>query len=537
MSQPNSAPIKRVVVLMFENRSFDHLLGAMPGVNGLFDAQGALKPEIYNSPDPTAPPAAGQRQVPFPITPGPLEHTYTVNGDHDFDAMMTDLAGPGTTGVAGGLPQANPWPTYPTTNSGFVRANPEDLGTPAQHPVMSYFAWGSMQVFHQLAQEFVVCDNWFCDMPSHTAPNRAFMHCATTGDLQIDNNDAANEQDPNGQEPSSGMVNQVTIFERLEQYGHTWKMYLPGGLNDTPSHNNLDTDYLNLTVSQRYWTHSTKYQTNCTDVPLTQFYQDVQNHDLPTYSFIMCWDHPQKCDTSMHPYSSVMPGENLLAAVYNALRQSRCWDDTLLIVNFDENGGLYDHVRPPRAVPPFPEAAAQQTVINGTTYSFDYSILGFRIPTLLISPWLRAGIESQQLQNTSILRFLQDQFCATGAQPSFLTQRDRFANSLQVAFDDLALLAPRPDCLASVTPYPDAPYAEGLASPPAVTPAQRQTPPAPYLVDMALEYVRGLPGHPDTGRRVAPSFATTQQLLDYVAERRQAALATTQPQPVAAGVA
>lgn len=545
---------------MFENRSFDHLLGDMPGVNGLFDADGQLKPNAYNYTNPLKPDPT-ERQVPFPIQPGELEYVYTVSGDHDFSAMLNDLAGPETTGVLNGQPLGNSQPTHPFTNCGFVNANPYE-GPDAnkrhykvQHPIMSYFEWGSMQVFHKLAAEFVVCDNWFCDMPGHTAPNRAFMHCATTGELGIDNNTANNGDDAANEEPDKiapiyHIVNRKTIFERLEECQQTWKMYVPGGLNGAadsngtieevnPS-NNLDTDYLNANVSQRYWTENGKqYPINCTDVPLQQFYKDAQLGELPTYSFIMCWTHLPGKDTSMHPAgtgttastSSVKQGENLLAGVYNTLRNSPCWEDTLLIVNFDENGGLYDHVCPPRAVPPDPDDKPQTTVINGTIYCFDYSILGFRIPALLISPWLKKGIESQQLQNTSVLRFLQDHFCAApdqaGAPPAdyYLTQRDRFANSIQVAFDDFGLTAPRKDCLPHVETYKIDCYDNGIDEKPSVGTPQLQLAPQEYMVETTLEYVGGLPGHADSGHPIKRQFTTTKELIDYSVERKEAALA------------
>jgi phospholipase C len=502
--------------MMFENRSFDHILGAMPGVNGLFDSNGKVKEGIYNSPDPLDPNAT--QQVPFPIAPGVLEQTYIVNGDHDFTSMLTDLAGPGTTGVINGQPQNNPSPTYPSINSGFVYINNEQKGGngyPVQYPVMSYFEWGSMKVFHTLASQFVVCDNWFCDMPGHTAPNRAFMHCATTGDLQIDDTDAANEQWPSP--PGAAMVNTESIFERLETFGNTWKMYIPGDLNYINS-NNLDTDYLNPTVASQYWETNNQLQTNCTDVPLSQFCTDANAGNLPTYSFIMCWDHPNP-DTSMHPSTFVEAGENLLAGVYNTLKNSPCWNDTLLVVNFDENGGLYDHVVPPKVTPPNPGDAPQTTYLNGQAYSFDYSMLGFRIPVILISPWLQAGIESQQLQNTSILRFLQDQFCD---DQSSLTQRDATAPSIQAVFDDFGLSAARTDCPDMQT-YANNPYQNGICDPQHVSEDMLQAPPADYMVVNTLDYLRGLPGHRDSWQRIKRHFNTRKELMDYAIERKKAA--------------
>ena len=136
-------------------------------------------------------------------------------------ATPHDLFGPGTTGIIGGKPQNNPAITYPPTNSGFL-STPEPSKSDRDQKngpgVMTYFKWQSMQVFHTLAQSFVVCDAWHCDMPGHTSPNRAFMHCATTGDLGINDDDAVG---------GTNMVNRLTIFERIQEKGETWKMYWP----------------------------------------------------------------------------------------------------------------------------------------------------------------------------------------------------------------------------------------------------------------------------------------------------------------------
>src|SRR5262249_3628605 len=139
---------------------------------------------------------------------------------------------------------------------------------------------------------------------------------------------------------------------------------------------------------------------NVTQVPIANFFSDLINRTLPFYSFIMCWNdlcaNPNPLDTSMHPDSIVESGENLLAVVYNHLRASPYWENTLLIVNFDENGGMYDHKSVPAASPP--EIGAPVSYFHWkhseTKYAFDFSVLGPRIPVLLVSPWLQAGIAS-----------------------------------------------------------------------------------------------------------------------------------------------
>jgi len=532
--------IAHVIVLMFENRSFDHLLGAMPGVDGVLDPAGNVYSNLYNTMNPTAPqcgtkgPGYNPPVYPAAIFPdigneqSPNNESTVFKGDsfnHDFsDAMLCDLYGPGTTGIIGGQSQNAPTTTYPPTNSGFLVAPGNNTGLSPIAGVMSYFEWNSMQVFHTLARNFVTCDAWHCDMPGHTAPNRAFMHCATTGDLGIDDNDDAS-LNPYPETQGSDRVNRPTIYEQIQNNNHTWKMYWLGS--------NCDTDWLNTTVFSEQYNAASPTQYNVTQVPIANLFADLSNGTLPFYSFIMCWNDLGP-DTSMHPNSIVESGENLLACVYNALRASEYWNNTLLIVNFDENGGMYDHKSVPAASPPDQnaEVSTWQWKPGGTVYSFDFSVLGPRTPVLLISPWLQAGICSNPYQNTSILRFLQD--LLTPSQPGslFLTQRDLNAPSIAPVFDyaNFGLTEMRTDCPSNLPLY------AGTSSTSVITeaqitgdceptPEQLAAPPAPHICKITKKYLAGLPGHPDSGKPITRTFATVGELRAYAKQRRDAALA------------
>lgn len=523
-STPGSAVgnIQHVIVLMFENRSFDHLLGDMPGVNGLNTPSGGLNPACYNLPAPTQPPGGSNQPVsPMKLLPGSAPATQndqpvsyeadeiTFLYDHSFAGMLGELYGQGTTGVANGQPVPTPPPTNPPTNACFYQHNSATAST------LSYFAWNSLQVFHPLAANFVVCDAWHCDYPGYTLANRAFMHCATIGDQGL--NDAGNE-----------MVNRTSIFQQLESLNQTWKMYWPG--------QNCDTVWINGVVQRQLWSSQNPDGFNVSEVPISRFFTDLQsapeNSTLPFYSFIMCWNSVG-VDTSMHPDSNVEAGENLLACVYNALRASPYWENTLLVVTFDESGGLYDHVP---VVPATPPVAGNQPQTEGA-YSFDFTVLGPRIPVLLISPWLQPGVCSTQFQNTSILRFLQD--LGVGAPQSTppagpsLTQRDLTAPSIASVFEyagfGLGAVRDPSSYPASVAlyqksdRYPSVITAEQILSD--SSPSVQQAAPAPHLVDTTKEYLQGLPGHPDSGQAITRDFATTAELQAYYAERRDASIA------------
>jgi phospholipase C len=523
--------ITHVIVLMFENRSFDHLLGAMPGVDGVLDPSGNVYSNLYNTEQPLTP-GYKPRVYPTAIFPDigneqlPNNESTVFQGDsfnHDFsDAMLCDLYGPGTTGIIGGQPQNAPATTDPPTNSGFLVAPGNNTGPSPIAGVMSYFAWNSMQVFHALARNYVTCDAWHCDMPGHTAPNRAFMHCATTGDLGIDDNDDAS-LNPYPEKQGCERVNRRTIYEQIQNNNQTWKMYWMGS--------NCDTDWLNTKIFSQQYSAASKTQYNVTQVPMANLFSDRSNGALPFYSFIMSFNDIGP-EASMHPNAIVESGENLLACVYNALRASDYWSNTLLIVNFDENGGLYDHKSVPAASPPDANAPVShwQWSPGQTVYSFDFSVLGLRTPVLLISPWLQAGICSDQYQNTSILRFLQD--LLTPLQPGILslTERDLKAPSIAPAFDyaNFGLTEMRTDCPSNLPLY------IGTSSTPVITKAQITSvptseelaaPPAPHICKITKKYLAGLPGHPDSGKPITRTFATVGELRAYAKQRRDAALA------------
>jgi len=180
----------------------------------------------------------------------------------------------------------------------------------------------------------------------------------------------------------------------------------------------------------------------------------------------------------------VRPGENYLAAVYNTLRNSPCWNDTLLIVTFDENGGMYDHVAPPTTVAPNSKTGRDYDKYLEQYCTFDFSLLGPRIPALLISPWLSSGVAHQHCQNTSILRYVED---LIGASP--LNARDDHAPKLDRVFAEFGLQSARPDCPKSIPGYPGFPYADGDLSKTYIVPSgTAQEPPPPYMADLAKAY-------------------------------------------------
>lgn len=520
--------ITNVVVLMMENRSFDHLFGDYPNVNGIHQT-----PPLANYADPSN--SSSEAYHPTPVT---VKNQNNFNAGHSFGPMIRDIFGPKAEGYKVQNGKAQPiypdgkLPSYtPSSMNGFISTNNN-----AQ--VMNYFQYlpqgdpRRLNVLHTLAENYVLCDNWFCDTPSETVPNRHFIHAATN--MGYNESNLYPGFEPSG-EPSKSeqnyyeknLWNATTIYEQLDtistQNGITnWAMYgFPQDEYDSGMY--------------AYTAALPQANRSIFDFPI-----DVLTGNLPFYTFIMPSllfgdpSHGSANGNSMHPASDVRLGENLIASVYTTLRNSPIWQNTLFIVTFDENGGLYDHVLPPSATPPDSHTYPPY----GETL-FDYTILGPRIPALLISPWLqKGGVDSTQYQNTSILRFAQDLFAAQNnyTDPTHktlhITQRDASAKSF--ADSSCWLSEMRTDCPQSIALYEGFPnwgteltdpYGGSSVGDPFTGP---QIPgvgknPSEAALDFAQSYCSQYPGHPDSGKPLTRTFATHQDLIQYMKERRAAA--------------
>lgn len=141
-------------------------------------------------------------------------------------------------------------------------------------------------------------------------------------------------------------------------------------------------------------------ENNMTDlvVPMTQFYTDAKAGNLPTFSYL----NPSCCGvgtTSMHDSGKISDGEAFIKQVYESLRAGPQWENSLLIITFDESGGFHDHVPPPLAPRP-DNLTYSETAPNGIVYTQEFNRLGGRIPTWLISPWISAGEVEQYGSNS-----------------------------------------------------------------------------------------------------------------------------------------
>jgi phospholipase C len=395
------ADIKHVVVLMLENRSFDSMLGWLypgdPGFDGLtlgeYNAYAGTTYGVWNDPGMTAETSC----IPKP-DPG---EAFT-----DMNFQLFGSAGRG-----------NYLPTMSGFAENYAGQAPSKDGVPQARDVMHFFTPEQVPVISTLAKAFGVSDQWHASAPCQTWPNRFFAHTGTARGF-VDNNKF----------PIPFPA--PSLFHRLEKADRTWRVYF----HDMPHSALLGDIWLYALFHFRFF---------------HQFLADAHAGSLPSYSFI----EPQffsdlfgnRIPNDEHPPHNVLYGEQLIADVYNALRSSPCWKQTLLIITYDEHGGCYDHVPPPAAVPP--DANAQ----NG----FSFDTYGVRVPAVIVSPYIPPGSRIRPPPNangptypfdhTSIIATVRELFLP-GDQP--LTQRDANAPSLVSA---LSLAVPSNDGPASVT--------------------------------------------------------------------------------------
>jgi len=394
--------IEHVVVLMLENRSFDHIFGYRAGVNG-------LKGDEYNLLVPTKPVSATNpacyvsNGAPFavPVGQGP-GHSFADANWQQYD----NANGPGK--------------GFPPRNNGFLLNYQNELlyadkvknATAADfRVVMEAFAPGRLPSIEALADAFCVCDNWYSEVPGPTQPNRLYIHAATSVGYALND--------------WSQIFSVRTIYNSLQDAGCSWATY------DFDSNEVKEFSQVNT-------------QQNCFRDYTQSFAADVKSGGLPNYSFII--PHFVNADqpaNSQHAPQDARYGDNLIADVYEALRSNpSVWQKSALIVIYDEHGGFYDHVIAPSDNIPNPDGidSPPPSVTVSWAPRFAFDRLGFRVPAIIASPWIAKGkVDSTRYQHTSVLATLKALFGLS----SFLTKRDASADSFESLFTELS--APRTD--------------------------------------------------------------------------------------------
>jgi len=390
--------IEHIVVLMQENRSFDHMLGylSLPVAQGgraRTNVDGLRGPDLDSN-----------------VYSGMI---YSIR--HETRTRFdTEAEDPDHSGASVDEQLSDGNGGFVANFAGYSAAKAAQLNVPVPDPglVMGYYTAAELPVYDHLAAEYCVVDRWFSSVPGATWPNRLY---AAAGRAQGSRNDV------------SPPIYALPTFPRyLEECGveFRWYSFDPGTLRAIDPQYRLSRhdffayfDQRSLTIKERAIGELTEQGPS--------FLDDTARGMLPAVS----WLDPHFKDLHIlgpdsnddHSPSDVTAGQELVLTVYHALTQSPNWPTTLFIVVYDEHGGFYDHVSPPSCADADPE----------------FHRLGVRVPVLLVSPLVAAGSSSTALlgsdfhfDHTSIIKTILTRFCAVDGRIPAMTERVAAANHL-----------------------------------------------------------------------------------------------------------
>jgi phospholipase C len=361
LPSPNDMPIDHIVVLMQENRSFDHYLGWLPGADGM---QAGLQ-----YPDPQA---GGQLKSTHRLSPD-WQGCAHPDPDHSWD---------------GGRAQVNGG-----TMDGFLEGENDEFA-------IGYYEEADLPFLPAVAQAFTTCDRYFCSLLGPTIPNRSYQWAAQSAG--INDNTAM----------ISGAAQQLgftwpNIFDRLRDAGVSARYFS----SDIP---------VSLLWGPRMLQHTGRVE---------EFYALAAAGKLPNVSFVdplfgaSLAGEPNGVSADEHPHGDIRTGQAFMSDVVHAFLESPNFQNGALFVNYDEWGGFFDHVAPPKLPAGADDHSAQ-----------DFNQLGMRVPCTIVSPYVaRASVNSFNYDHTSILALIEYKY---GLTP--LTLRDAAAktDSAQIGPND-----------------------------------------------------------------------------------------------------
>ncbi len=437
-SHPNGKdiPVDHVLILMQENRSFDHYFSQLPA---------------YGQPDVEVTPAGFTNPDTMGVATAPFHDTRYcfVDTNHEWAGSHTEYDG--------------------GKMDGFILAN-ENAGTPPPHPLsdsmsgvraMAYYDQTDIPFYYWMASEFSIADHYFCSLLGPTWPNREYLyaassrgattnifvgfndqtgHCSTDADCKgvagacVNFSSPCPTADPGtcackgackvdadcGQDAPVGTCDTAdggicqpigrTIFDYMEQRGIYWKVYGDG----TPGY---------AVATQAFLKYNTVHHRAIADLM-----SDAAAGTLPAVAFIdpHLGNEVYNGDDE-HPPATPFPGQLFVAQVVDAVTKSPNWPSTALFITYDEHGGLFDHVPPPNACPPGDFDPVLQP--NDPPGKFDR--YGVRVPMMLVSPFAKKHYVAHDVyDHTSIVRFIEARFILPA-----ITNRDANAEVPWEMFD------------------------------------------------------------------------------------------------------
>lgn len=374
LADPRTA-IETIVVLMMENRSFDHVFGSLTLAEGREDVNG-LTADMAN------PDADGE-----PVPVFRLTKECQLDPPHGWSSSHRQFAD----GAC----------------SGFVLEH-QGGATSVSREAMGYYLREDLPIVYTLSDDNALCDAWFASVMGPTWPNRFYSFCATAEGMTHNDRGAIPFGAP-------------SLFDQLDEAGVAWKVYF----HDAP---------FSVLLERTGGLFGDNLR------PIDEFFLDAAAGRLPPVVFI----EPGYTINDDHPPHPVLLGQALIGTIYQTLADSPHWDRSMMVLNYDEHGGFFDHVAPPT------------TPDDHATDGFDQ--LGFRVPAMVMGPYARASVVHTTYDHTSVLKHIQEMF---GLEP--LTQRNAHASALWDCLDTdrMARRDPRPPTVIPTLDVSPEDYGDG----------------------------------------------------------------------------
>ncbi|MGE5249995.1 MAG: alkaline phosphatase family protein [Bacteroidota bacterium] len=371
--------IKHVVIIMQENRSFDHYFGTYPGADGI-PMQNGVPTVCSNDP------VTGQCIKPFHD-----RHDINYGGPHHSASAITDIDGGKMDGFVKSVVDATAGYCSVAARPGCApgEQGPDAMGWHDAREIPNYWTY---------AQNFVLQDHMFEPNASWSLPAHLFMvsgwsaHCTNPDDPMSCINNIESPKPGSAIPGSKPDYAWTDLTYLLHKYGVSWGYYLTEGNEPDCGNGGMfcQKQPLRLNVPS-IWNPLPNFTTVHENGqlnhirPTRDFFAQLEEPALPAVSWIIPEDA-----VSEHPPASIHAGQSYVTGLINAIMQSRYWDSTVILLAWDDWGGFYDHLAPPKVD------------VNG---------YGLRVPALLISPYAKRGfIDHQTLSFDAYLKFIEDIF-------------------------------------------------------------------------------------------------------------------------------